>query len=156
MFPSHFGVVFFCLFFGVNGIWLAYRFLWHRKPALFWLASGVIVLTIGYLVVTEAAEGIARSLWPVEFDPVRSKEILKRSACVEPRLLATIIAVAPIMMPVALFVLFVLKEKRVWLIIPINLCLAVLFIGVFVSPIPERVGPLVGLDKALPAHCQPT
>ena len=65
MFPSYFGVVIFCLFFGVNGIWLAHRLLWRRAPSLFWLASTVIVLSIGYLVSTGEAQIIARSLWPM-------------------------------------------------------------------------------------------
>jgi hypothetical protein len=41
-------------FFGVNGVALAYRLLWRRSPALFWLASALIGVVICYLVGTGA------------------------------------------------------------------------------------------------------
>jgi hypothetical protein len=55
------------LFFGRNGIALAHQLLWRRSPTLFWLASTLIVVGVGYIVATSAAESIARSLWPIPF-----------------------------------------------------------------------------------------
>jgi hypothetical protein len=154
MLPSYFGVVIFCFFFGVNGIWLAHRLLWRRAPALFWLASTVIVLSIGYLVSTGEAESIARSLWPMGLDEAKSKESQLRSACMEPKMLGTMLVVAPIMV---VLVPLMLKEKRTWLRALVNVCFVVLFFGVLISPIPEKLSSLALPDivQRLPDHCRP-
>src|SRR5262245_51204474 len=73
--PSSVGVLVFTLLFGGTGIALAHRLLWRRSPSLFWLASTLIVVGIGYVVVTGEAESLARRLWPVAFDPVKGEEI---------------------------------------------------------------------------------
>jgi hypothetical protein len=85
--PSSIGMAGFALFFGVNGVALAHRLLWRRSPALFWLTSTRIVIVVGYLIATGAAEVIVRFLWPVPFDPVKTKEFEHYAPCQTPRML---------------------------------------------------------------------
>ena len=82
--PTHFSEE---AFFGVNGVALAHRLLWRRSPALFWLTSTRIVIVVGYLIATGAAEVIVRFLWPVPFDPVKTKEFEHYAPCQTPRML---------------------------------------------------------------------
>src|SRR5262245_10337503 len=100
MSPISFGVVGVILVFGVNGVAVAHRLLWRRSPTLFWLASTLIVVGLGYIVVTGAAENVARSLWPVPFDPVKTQEFNRHVSCEAPRLLATSLILTPVLLVV--------------------------------------------------------
>jgi uncharacterized membrane protein HdeD (DUF308 family) len=145
------------LFFGGNGIALVRQLLWRRSPTLFWLASTLIVVGVGYIVATGAAESIARSLWPVPFDAVKTKEFELRAPCVTPRLLGVMLIVGPALAVLAPVLMF--KYKRIWLKILFGVCVSLLyFFLLYVSPIPEKLARLVFSEDTLkvPYHCSQT
>jgi hypothetical protein len=124
------------LFFGVNGIAVARYLFWRRSPTLLWLASTLIVVGVGYIVATSAAESIARSLWPIPFDPVKAKEFELRAPCETPRLLGVMLIVGPILALLAPVLVF--KYWRSWLKILFGVCVFnLLYFLLYVSPIPE-------------------
>jgi hypothetical protein len=149
--PTSIGIAGFALFFGVNGVALAHHLLWRRSPALFWLASSLIVLVICYLVGTGAAEDIVRFLWPVPFDPIKTKEIELRTPCEVPRMLGFFLIVGPIM-PIVVLLHF--KTTRSWPTFLFSACALLLF----VSPLPEKLARLALPEEVLkrPSHCAPT
>jgi uncharacterized membrane protein HdeD (DUF308 family) len=152
--PSSVGVVVVALFLGLNGIALAHRLLWRRSPALFWLASTLIVVGIGYIVATGSAENVARSLWPVPFDPVKTEEFKLRAPCEAPRLLG----ISLILSPVLLVVPFLLYKfwRRPWPVILFSACFTLLYFFLYLSPIPEKVARVVFSEDVLkvPDHCR--
>jgi hypothetical protein len=110
--PNVAGVAMFVFFFGINGIWLAGALFWKRSRILFWLASTLVVVGIGYLVATGAAANLARTLWPIPFDEVRGKELIVRHQCQMAWQMGTMLILcltAPIL---TLFALFELERHR--------------------------------------------
>lgn len=112
MLPISSGAVIFAFLFGGNGIALAHYFLWRRSQTLFWLASALILIGIGYLVATGAADSIARALWPMPFDATKMKDTAQRVACSEPRLLGFMV-IAWLMTPILLSIV-ALRFRHVW------------------------------------------
>jgi dipeptide/tripeptide permease len=49
---------------GVPLVLVAYAALWRRQRAVFWFAMALILVGLGYLMVTGATDGIARSIVP--------------------------------------------------------------------------------------------
>jgi hypothetical protein len=144
------------VFLGGNGIAVAHRLLWRRSPTLFWLASMLIVIGVGYIVATGLAESIARSLWPVPFDEVKTQEFKLRAVCQVPRQLGAGVVLGPVVFVLAPLVMF--KKMRTWLRILSNLLFGVCFILFYISPIPEKVAGLIYPEDALrvPDHCSRT
>jgi hypothetical protein len=148
--PTSIGVAGFALFFGINGIALAHRLLWRRSPALFWLASASIVMVGGYLIGTGAAEDIVRFLWPVPFDPVKTKEFERHAPCQGPRILGLFLLMGP-MMPIILGAVLHYKIKHAWPTLVFSVCSLLLYI----SPLPEKLAHLALPEEVLklPSHC---
>ena len=59
----------------IPAIIMAWAVLWRRRRPVFWLACALIVVGVGYLTATGAAEDIARRLVPQLSSPppVRAK-----------------------------------------------------------------------------------
>jgi hypothetical protein len=145
------------LFFGGIGIALARYLLWRRSPTLFWLASTLIVVGVGYIVATSAAESIARSLWPIPFDPVKTKEFELRAPCETPRLLGVMLIVGPVLALLA--PVLVSKYWGSWGKILFGVCVFnLLYFLLHFSPVPEKLARLVFSEDTLkvPNHCRQT
>jgi xanthosine utilization system XapX-like protein len=150
--PPSFEVLGVVLLVGVNGVALARYLLWRRSPALFWLASTLVVVVVGYLILTGATHNIARSLWPLAYDPIKRKEVALLAVCDTPRILGvTLIMLVPTLM--ALYYFY--KTKCTWPGILLGVCFFLLYAF---SPIPPKVASLVFSERMLkvPSHCRPT
>jgi len=53
--------------------------------AVFWLATTLIVIGVGYLLARGALEPVARSLHPIPFHAVKTEEFKLRASCETPR-----------------------------------------------------------------------
>lgn len=153
--PISVGVVMLALFLGGNGIALAHRLLWRRSTTLFWLASTLIVVGVGYIVATGAPESFVRSQVP--FDPVRTKEFVLRAECERPRQLGLSLVVGPVILvsvPLLMFKYF--KYRRAWPIILFSACFTLVYVLLYISPTPEKLAPLVFSEDTLkvPDHCR--
>ena len=111
---------------------------------------------VGYIVATGAAESIARSLWPVPFDAVKTKEFELRAPCTTPRLLGVMLVVGPLRAVLA--PVLMIKYKSIWLKILFGVCVTLLYFLLHASPIPEKLARLVLSEDTLrvPEHCRQT
>ena len=116
----------------------------------FGFTSTLIAISVAYLVLSEAAEHIARWLWPIPFDPFKTKEYELRASCEIPRVLGFFLIagpILPVLVPVLLF-----KIRKSWPRFVSGVCLVLLFL----SPIPEKLAHLVFPADMLkvPSHCK--
>jgi hypothetical protein len=153
--PAHYGVSLFALFFGINGIWLAHKLFWERQRQIFWFSAGAIVIGIGCLVPTGAADSIARWLWPLTLDPAAAEKFRRQLPCEEPRLKGLAVIMAPIVLILVPVWLLKMRRERRSMRILATLVLATCIALLYGSPLPERLARSVFPEDALkvPSHC---
>jgi hypothetical protein len=152
--PAHVGVALLVFFLGSNGIWLAHRLFWDRQRQIFWYSTAGIVIGIGCLVFTGAAESVARWLWPLALDPVEAGRFQQHLPCNEPRLKGFMLIMAPVVLILVPVWLLKIRGHRGKEILA-TLVLAALIVLVYGSPLPEKLARSVFPEDTLkvPSHC---
>jgi hypothetical protein len=153
--PSpHFAVALLVFVLGGNALLLAHKVFWHRHRRIYWYTAGAIVIGIGGLIVTGAAEIVAPWIWPVPLDPAEADKFRRQVDCDMPRAFGTALVFMPIVLLLASAWLRTFDGR------PVMSYLAILLFGVccslfYISPVSEKLARTVFSEETLkvPSHC---
>jgi hypothetical protein len=138
---------------GGVSLMVAYNLLWRRSLALFWLAVALIATGLVYIVATGTHLNIASFLWPIAFDEVRGPEMTLRLLCEGPRQWMSALILVPVMLALSPWLFkVVFKEKRTWPALLVSAGITLCFVLIYISPIPDKLAPLVLPEDKLKLH----